>query len=343
MSDLVSSATSYEVTVNGTVFKQTENDGLQTLVVEDHIDMVDMLTLKVGGAEGQPTWSFNIGDAVEAKLGAGSIKLFEGEITSIDPGFQVEGVSSMTIRALDKVHRLGRGRKTRFWLTKKDSDVASEVGAECGLSVDADTTDDTLPYILQRNESNVAFLKRLAARNNFVLRVEDGKLLFKKATFGGTPETFTMGENLRSARFSFNTADMVQKVVVRGWDIIKKGEIVGEATTGDITKIGGGELGADVAAVFGDATAYITDVPVTEQGLATSIAKAEMERLARQFCHGSAVVSGTDKVYAGSMVEFAGLSGNLNGTYFVVATRHIVSNRSGYTTEITFCSNSYGS
>jgi uncharacterized protein len=343
MSDLISSATSYEVTVNGTVFKQTENDGLQSLVVEDHIDMVDMLTLKVGGAEGQPTWSFNIGDPVEAKLGAGSIKLFEGEITSIDPGFQVEGVSSMTIRALDKVHRLGRGRKTRFWLDMKDSDVATEVGADSGLSVDADTTADTLPYILQRNESNVAFLKRLAARNNFVLRVEEGKLLFKKASFGGAAETFTMGENLRSARFSFNTADMVQKVVVRGWDITKKEEIVGEATTGDITKIGGGQLGADVAAVFGDSTAYITDVPVTEQGLATSIAKAEMERLARQFCHGSAVVSGTDKVYAGSMVKFEGLSGNLNGTYFVVATRHIVSNRSGYSTELTFCSNTYGS
>jgi uncharacterized protein len=343
MSEKVSSATSYEVTVGGTTFKQTENDGLQSLVIEDHIDMVDALTLRVGGAEGQPTWSFTIGDTVEAKLGAGSINLFEGEITSIDPGFQVEGISSMTVRALDKVHRLGRGRKTRFWKDVKDSDVASEVGAECGLPVDVDATEDTLPYILQRNETNVAFLKRLAARNNFILRVEQGKLLFKKASFEGNAEKFTMGENLKSARFSFNTADMVQKVVVRGWDIMTKKEIVGEATTGDITKIGGGELGADVASKFGDSTAYVTDVPVTEQGLATSIAKAEMERLARQFCHGSAIVSGTDKVYAGAMVEFAGLSGNLNGKYFVIATRHVVSNRSGYTTELTFCSNSYGS
>lgn len=338
-----SSATSYEVTIGGKTLKQSERDGLQSLTVEDHMDMANLATIRVGGAEEQPTWGFQIGDEVEVKLGSGAEAVFKGEVTSIEPGFQVEGTSSMTLRCLDKTHRLGRGRETKHWNDKKDSDVAQEVGAKSGLSVDADDTGEILPYILQRNESNLAFLKRLAARNNFVLRVDGDKLLFKKASFEGSAEKIKMGDSLRSMRMSFNTSDMVQKVVVRGWDIQNKCEIVGQCSASEVTAIGGGEIGAVTAGKFGETTAYITDVPVSSQAMADNVAKAEMERLARQFCHGSASISGKDTVRAGTMIEFEGLPSGNNGKFVVMATRHIISNRSGYTTEITFCSNTMGS
>lgn len=336
-----SGAIKYEITIGGTILKQSEKDALQMAVVEDHVDMVSMCTVRVGGAEGQPSWSFNMGDPVEVKLDGAAI--FSGEVTSMEPGFQIEGTSSMTLRAMDKTHRLGRGRKTRFWEEMMDSDVATEVGAESGLSVDADPTDDVMPYILQRNESNIAFIKRLAARNNFQVRVEDGKLLFKKASFDGSSKSVKMGEDLRSMRMSFNSSDQVQKVVVRGWDIANKQEIVGQCAASEVSSIGSGELGATKCGVFGDSTAYITDVPVSSQAMANQIAKAEMERFARQFCHGSCSVRGDSSVRAGTMVEFEGLPSGQNGKFYVIATRHVISVRTGYTTEMTFCSNTMGS
>lgn len=345
MGDLVRSATSYLVTVGGMTFQQTETDGLAQLVVEDHVDMVQMMSLRMGGGENRPTWDVKIGDPVECKMGEGSTPIFVGEVTALEPSFQSDGVSSITIRALDNVHRLGRGRKTRFWNDMKDSDVISEVGAESGLSVDADTTNEVLPYILQRNESNIAFCKRLAARNNFVLRVDpaSGKLLFKKASFQGQSTTVTMGETLRSLRMAYNSADQVQKVVVRGWDPSTKAEIVGEATTGDIEAIGGGEVGAQASNCFGDATTYVTDVPVSSQSMAREIAVAEINRLARSFCRGSGSVQGNDAIRAGAVVELAGLAPGQNGKVFVLSSRHVISGRTGYTTEFTFCSNTLGS
>ncbi len=334
-------AVKYEITIGSATLKQVENDALQMAVVEDHVDLAGMCSVRVGGHADSPDWNFAIGDEVEVKLDGESI--FQGEVTSLEPGFQIEGTSSMTIRAMDKTHRLGRGRKTRFWEDRKDSDVATEVGAESGLSVDADATEETLPYIMQRNESNIAFLKRLAARNNYQLRVEGSSLLFKKASFEGSSKTVEMGENLRSMRMSFNSADQVQKVVVRGWDISAKTEIVGTSSAGEVTSIGGGEIGAQTASVFGESTAYITDVPVSSQAMANQIAKAEMERYARQFCHGSCAIRGDSSVKAGTMVEFSGLPSGQNGKFYVIATRHIVSVRTGYTTELTFCSNTMGS
>ena len=327
---------------NVTVFKQTVSDGVQRLEVHDHVDMVTMLILEVGGSENQPSWGFKIGDPIECKLGKGGSVIFKGEITSLEPSYQVSGITSMTIRAMDHMHRLGRGRKTRYWRHRLDSQVVSEVGGECDLEVEADATAHLRGYILQRNESNIAFLKRIAARNNHILRVEDNKLIFKKPTFEGAAKTVKMGENLQSLRFSYNSMDMVQKVVVRGWNPKTKKEVEGAATSGDLVPIGGGELGLDLAARFGDSVAYVTDIPVQSALAAHQLAKAELDRLSRQFCRGSAKIQGDDTVRAGTMVNFEGLNEGQNGKYFVIATRHVISTRTGYTTELTFCSNTMG-
>lgn len=338
-----SSAPGFEVTIKGTKYDQSHGTGVHSLILEDHVDMVDHVTLRMGGGENQPGWSrFAVGDDVSAKIGAAESDYFQGQIISLEPSFQVEGTSAMNIRCMDKTHILGRGRKTRFFENMKDSDVVQQVGAEAGISVNAEATDETHPYILQRNESNLTFLKRLAARNNYMLRVEQGKLRFHKAQFSGSVYTIKMGDNLRSMRYSYNTNDMVQKVVVRGWDINKKEAIVGIATTGDIDKIGGGELGADKSGMFGDSTAYITDVPVFSQGAANLLAKAEINRIARGFLRGSMIIQGNEKVRANTIVTIEGVQAGFNGEVFVVATRHVISEREGYTTEVQFCSTSLG-
>ena len=337
-----SSAPAYEVTIGGRHFLQNEQDGMQRVEVQDHVDMVTMLVCELGGTETQPEWNFSIGDPVEAKLGKGGAPIFKGEITALEPGYQASGGTTITVRALDHMHRLGRGRKTRFWEQRTDSQVVQEVGAECGLEVDVDTTLAVRGYILQRNESNVAFLKRLAARNQRILRVDGDLLVFRKPTFEGQGVSVKMGESLRSVRFAYNSVDQVQKVVVRGWNPGMKIEVQGTATSADLVPIGGGELGVDLAACFGESVAYVTDIPVQTQIVAKALATVEMERLARQFCRGSASIQGDDAVRAGTMVEFSGLNEGQNGKYFIIATRHIVSSRTGYTTELTFCSNTMG-
>lgn len=346
----VRSATSYEVTVGGTTFKQPTQDGLESLILEDHVDMVASLTLKVGGSEQQPKWNFEIGQAVEAKLGAGSVLLFKGEVVSMEPSWTVEGLVTQTLRCYDNTHRLGRGRKTRWFEQKKDSDIATTVGQECGLEVEVDPTEETYDYTLQRNESNYTFLKRLAARNNFQLAVDQGKLIFKKATTSSSPTKIRAGANgqpggaVRSLKLSFNTMEQVTEVITRGWDIREKKEIVGRATIGDIETIGSGQAGAQLASSkFGEHTAYITDVPLTSQSQANILAKAELNRLARQFGRGSCTVDGNDALRAGAVVEFEGLNGPYNGAYYIISSRHIISPSQGYLTEITFCTNTLGS
>ncbi len=336
-------APSYKITIGSRALDQDTADGVQSLVIEDHVDMVEHLSVRLAANESSPEWGISVGDAVEAKIGAGNVVVFSGEVVALEPSWGPDGMMAMTVRALDKAHRLSRGRKTRFFESQKDSDVATSVGGESGLSVTVDATEETHPYILQRNESNLAFLKRLAARNNYLLAVDEGKLLFKKAAFAGTPTKLTMGTNLRSLRMGFNSMDQVDQVIVRGWDVRKKEAIVGTASAGDIESIGGGQTGAALStSKFGASIAYITDVPVGSQGQANILAKAELNRLARQFAQGTCTVDGNDGIRAGTVVEFEGLSAGHNGKFYIVSSRHTITSTGGYLTEFTFCSNTQG-
>jgi phage protein D len=333
---------SFTLTLGSIEMTQAENAGVDTIVFEDHVDMVSMVTVKMSQIGESGDLPCAIGDELKLKLGTSGDDVFEGEIIGLEPSFTAKGGTGFTIRALDKVHRLGRGRQTRVFEEMTDSDVVSSVGGDAGLSVEADGTDETLPYILQRNESDIAFLKRLAARNNYILRISGGKLTFKKPQFEGEGYEVKMGENLQDFKISYNTTGMVQKVVVRGWDIEAKEEVVGEASAGDVDAIGSGELGVDVASSFGESTAYVTDVPVSSQSGAKAVAVAEMNRIARQYARGTATIVGNETVQAGTMVTFSGMKAAVNGTCFVVSTRHIVSAATGYRVEFTFCSTSGG-
>ena len=74
--------------------------------------------------------------------------------------------------------------------------------------------------------SNVAFLKRLAARNNFQLRVDQDKLYFKLASFNGQAVDLENGEDIVALSMGYNSSNMVQKVVVQGWSVKDKKEII---------------------------------------------------------------------------------------------------------------------
>ncbi len=331
----------FQVQVGSASFHHNDSKGLVSVIMEDHVDMASVCSITVSTAENQPTQSYKIGDKVSVKIQKDA-ELFSGELIAIDYAFQGKGSSSLILKCLDHSHRLARGRVTRFWNDMKDSDVASEVGAESQISVDVDSRPETHKYILQRNESNLSFLKRLAARNNFQLRVEPGTLMFKKAAGSSYTYTLTTSSGLISLNVSYNSSDMVQQVVVRGWDILTKKEIVGVASSSEVQTIGQGELGAQTASVFGEQTAYITDVPVSTQEMADALAKAEMERLARRFGRGKAVIVGDSSLRAGSSLNIQGLGEGVNGSHYVVSSRHVIRPQVGYRTEVTFCTNTLG-
>ena len=65
-----SGAAGFEIDLGGTQITQVEGDGVEMLSVEDHVDMLDMFSLRMGGTGGQPKWTgFKEGQDVTVKVG----------------------------------------------------------------------------------------------------------------------------------------------------------------------------------------------------------------------------------------------------------------------------------
>ena len=119
--------------------------------------------------------------------------------------------------------------------------------------------------------------RRLAARNNYMLRMEKGKACFKRSIRQWN------GDRNRARQQSANDSVSGDEVFsgrsssgIRGsrLGLQQKEQIVGKATSSNVDKSGDGELGLKICGSMGTATAYVTDVPVTNQSLADVMARS---------------------------------------------------------------------
>jgi phage protein D len=109
--------------------------------------------------------------ALEAGYPEDTETLIDGYITHLDVCFSDEdGGAYLEISGMDPSALLDLEEKQRAWINKKDSEIAQEIFLAYGLSYEVEDTVVRVPEddaaVLQ-TESDMRFLRRLAARNGF--------------------------------------------------------------------------------------------------------------------------------------------------------------------------------
>src|SRR5262249_28000979 len=149
-----------------------------------------------------------------------------------------------------RAHRLLRGRHSRSFVNMADSDIASKLAQEAGLSAEADSTNPVHDYVFQYNQTNWDFLRQRAARLGFECFVRDRVLHFAKPKNGQTlgPEQ-RLWDNLIDIRVRMVSSFQASQVVVRAWDMKAKEAVVGTASSGSMApQIGESKTGSAMAA-----------------------------------------------------------------------------------------------
>lgn len=330
-------APGFKILIAGQEFKQADAKGMVSIVVEDHVDMIGMAQATVGYIN-QSWKSYTQGADFEVTLnGEKAVPLFKGHITEIRYSF-AKSRRELTVVGMDPQVKMMASRTTMVYEDKKDSDIASAVIGRAGCkpgTVEATTA--THKYVFQRNEPDLYFLKRLAARNNYLLTSSEGKIHFQPVQFTGSQLEFDR-ENLIRLEWSASTMNLPPEVTVYGWDYVTKKKVKGTASSGDVTAIGGGTNAASETGQLWQKTSYISDVLVASDSGALDMAKAEYNRLARGYLRGVAVVQGNAKIRAGVRVKFKGHAGEFNAEGYVVSSRHTIDEQ-GYLTEFHFIGN----
>jgi phage protein D len=329
----------YVAEIGGETVTQAESLGLTVLVVEDHVDMVGVLkaTVNAGGFD----WSaVSIGDEIKAGFGGSAEMAFAGFVTGVRHHSASGGQEFVTVIAMDPLCKLRASRRTKVYdEDATDSDIVSTLLGEAG--VDPGTVDSTSAknkYVIQRNESDLTFLKRLASRNGYLLMGNpEGKVDFKKVQYSGSPIELEQSA-IMTFDYTLSHQNVPTGITVLGWNYKDKVKVEGAATDGDIEAIGGGANAVAETGTIWQEDAYISDVHVADDGAAKDMAIGELNRAARQFVRGRATVQGNGEIKAGALVAFKNFATGFNPEVFVISSRHVVEG-GNYTTEFQFVGN----
>jgi phage protein D len=280
---------------------------------------------------------FDIGADLVVLLGAPAAtsltSLFDGQITTFEPEFTEHEVI-LAVRGYDRSHLMNRSPRTETYQQMSYSDIASQVASTAGLQ--SGTIDDaggTLDFVQQSDETDWAFLWRLARAIGFEVTVDGKKLNFRKPQAQDSPVSLTWGTTLLSFRPRVSAVQQVSSVTVRGWDPVAAQTIVGQASSPELTS----SIGLDrsqVASTFGDGTVNVCDYPISTQAEADAVANGVAQRLASTFVEAEGVAIGDAQLTAGATVDISGVGQRFGGTYTLTEAIHVIRANGGYQTHL---------
>lgn len=343
----------YSVKVDGSELPLALRIKIVEIIVDQSIGLNSMFQITIEGFHAQEDITniidgadiFDFGSVVEIGLGyAGDLTtMIIGEVACFEPEFISNRHPSLIIRGYDRGSRLLTGRRTRTFVQQKDSDIASQIANEVGLTSEVVDTSVTHDYVIQNNESDLDFLNARAKRINYEIFVRDRTLYFRPANYGETEElTITFSDDLIEFNPRISVARQLSEVSVRGWNPAEKSEITGRASSSDIeSKMEGESSGPDICGeLFQDPVNVVTDRPVTNIAEADQSSKGRLEDSALSFVNARGVCFGRQDLNAGKVIRVEGLGEKLSGNYYVTDAVHNYSNFNGYYTHFTARRNS---
>jgi phage protein D len=313
---------------------------LLAVSVQDDVDAASMFTLKLLTWDPDTlklSWAddelFKLGAEVEVQLGYVNrlSTVMVGDITGLELDFSAGESPLLTVRGYDRSHRMARGQKTRVFAQTKDSTIASQLARAHGLRPEVTDTGVTFEYVMQNNQTDLAFLEERAARIGYEVVVARKTLHFRPQEDSAPAQlTLTLDEDIIDFHPRLTAGGQAGKVEVRGWDPETKAPIVGKASTGQEAAMGSttGPKAADAA--FGAATIIQVDRPVTTQAEADQLALGALRTLGRDFITGEGTCFGRSDLESGKLVRIDGLGKRFSGVYDVVTVTHTYAPRRGY-------------
>jgi uncharacterized protein len=315
---------------------------------------------------------FNPGAAeFELKFGYGDelTPVVRGFTTSLEPSFPAGGTSTVTVRALNVLHRLRTRENRDHWPNSrvssgqvKISRIAEDIGSRriegcrfplpIRIDEQAKAREPVLEYVAQDNLYDIDFLLDWARKMSYVVYVDQepaGRnrtrdvLHFgpSEARRSGAPEAayeLEWGKSLIDFTPKLSTANQLIAVEVRSWDRDKTNRAIRERVTMNDVNVnkdlhaivrGSGPRGSDACAAREQ---IITNEPQHSAAQAKRRAMGALSERLKQLVEATGTTIGLPDLRAGQNVHIVGLGARFSGRYFVIKTTHTF-DMNGYRTK----------
>jgi phage protein D len=287
------------------------------------------------GESGELGYGFQaigFGKTIEIIMGRDEPRLlFSGEITAVEERYG-EGAPQLIILVQDKLHRLARQRNNRVFEDQSPDDIVTTIASELGLTPDVNISTVTATYH-QMNESDLAFLNRLAGPYGIALRIDGDSLRARAEEADSEPVALSAQDSALQVRLLADLNHQPVKTVVNGFNPDTSEEVSGEAEA--LENPPEGITAKEVIEQLTWPGEHIVPQPFARsQGEADAFAQAHFERLAKRFISGTIRCLGEPTLTSGREIELAGVSPRFAGKYQIVHCTHLFDSQNGFETHL---------
>jgi len=283
-----------------------------------------------------------------------------GEITTLTPNFPQSGAPTITVRGLNLFHRFRTKQETEPFFNEQDSKIAKKIvdsiatelrkkSPQLKLTLDDKEIktnlkhEDPIPYLLMDNQFPIRFLMERARDLGYDLSMEESsKEPNREVIFHFRPgkdvdrKTYILewGKSLISFQPTFQVANQVAELTVRGWNPQTKQPIVATVKRSDIKGIVTPSELVVTEPDLAKKQEIVIDRPIQNKAEAKQLATNRLKTIGESLVEAKGKTIGVPDLRAGSKVEIKGFGDRFSGTYLVTASTHSIGD-GGYTTEFT--------
>ena len=325
----------------------SEEIGIHSILVTRSVNRIPTARLVVfDGSVAQQNFEISSGDLfvpgaeIEIKAGYHSDEdtIFKGIVTSQSIKAKNRKPAKLVVEMKDEAVKMTIGRKSRYFEDITDSDLMETLVTDYGLDFEIrkNSPDVTHSEMVQHDVTDWDFLITRAEANGLIVIVDDGKILVVQPDLTDDPVVqLSYGQNILEFEAGMDARDQYAAVKSIGWDMA--GQEVAEREADDPGLDEPGNISAaDLSEVAGPdeiVLKHTGNIPA-EELKAWADAQLLRSRLAK--IKGRVKTVGFGSIKPGDVIELAGFGDRFNGSAFVSAISHRVTNEAGWFTETEF-------
>lgn len=323
-----------QVEAEGVTLAAEDLQALRAVRVQQRLSLPTLCELTFTDPPGPLAGSAQLlpGTALRVMVAGLQEPLFVGQVTAVEYCYEPAHGREIRIRGYDLLHQLRKRQAVRAHVQVTARDLAQELVADLGLTVQAAEPGPLWPRLIQHRQSDFELLQEVAERCGLYLSIRGNVLHLLTLQGIGEALPLALGETLLEARLEINADTVCRSVAAAGWDPSRVETHEGQAAHARV----GRAVDAEVtpAHVGGSGKRELVDEGTPDDDHAVGIAQAELDlRVAREVTLWG-VAEGDPRLRPGTPVEVAGVADSVAGRYVLSAVTHLIDGRKGFISEI---------
>jgi phage baseplate assembly protein gpV len=255
-----------------------------------------------------------------------------GQITAQEYIYQPSRGRELRVRGYDMLHVLRKRQTLRAHIQVTPYDLACELVADVGLSVEASEKGPLWQRLIQHRQTDFELLLEVTERCGLYFTLREGVLHLLTLQGDGFPMLLSLGDTLLEARVEINGELSCREVNASGWDPLW-GEIhtakASDSRVGRLTLVD-----APPDNVGGTDARFLVEKGFLDDDHAEGVAQAELDRRSALEVTFWGVAQGNTLLCPGTPVLVEGLALHLSGKYVLARVTHRIDSRVGFVSEI---------